>query len=228
MSREQLHQTISDLLETLDNNHNRLILHEERISQLDIDVLRKQCIDLYDAINRLALTGKKAVQSLPEAVGEKTMETNVPEPAVVEKVEVKEEVAEVLKPETKEEKSEESVRKVENKVAKKDTKKADEEPRSIHKKLQEEQEMVSLFEKFNSKPIDSIAKAINISKRFEFQNNLFDGDGAAYKEFIDKIDSASNREAAFQVYHTYKNDLNWTNEDLKDEIKSLLYRKYSE
>ena len=61
MSREELHQRISDLLEMLTVNNNRLSLHEEKLSQLDIDVLRKHCIDLYDSVNKLAIQGKRPI-----------------------------------------------------------------------------------------------------------------------------------------------------------------------
>ena len=87
--------------------------------------------------------------------------------------------------------------------------------------------MLSLFEKFSSKPIDSISKAISIAKRFEFQSEFFDGDAKAYKGFIEALDSAGDREASFEIYHKYKTELKWDNEDLKDELKVLLYRKYA-
>lgn len=211
--RDEIHQTISDLLQTLNINNNRLSLHSEQISELDVDVLRKQCIDLYEAINLLPFANARVEEVISE----------VPEESAEKKVEEAPEIQEVSKEaELKEEAINEAKPEEEPKVEPKN-----EENRSIHMKLQDEAEMVSLFEKFNSKPIDSIAKAITISKRFEFQNNFFDGDAKNYKTFIELIDAAGEREAAFQIYHEYKNKLGWDNEDLKDELKSLLYRKYA-
>ena len=86
--------------------------------------------------------------------------------------------------------------------------------------------MLSLFEKFSSKPIDSIAKGVSVAKRFEFQSAFFDGDNKAYNQFMASLDDAGGREAAFAVYHDYKSKYEWDNEELKDELKSLMYRKY--
>ena len=210
-SREQIHSRISDLLETLNINNNRLSLHAEDISNLDLEVLRKQCIDLYEQIGLLALADSEF--TVPEVKEEivKQVEVNN-SPIVEEHVEVEQE----------ELKEEPSADEVEDQVDLKQ-----EEKRSIHMKHQDEAEMVSLFEKFNSKPIDNISKAITISKRFEFQNNFFEGDAGDYKKFIGLIDAAQDREDAFQIYHEYKNRLGWDNEELKDELKSLLYRKYA-
>ena len=63
MSRENIHSKIDELLELLSIHNGRLSLHAEKLSQLDIDVLRKQCIDLYDQVNLLALKGKIVAKS---------------------------------------------------------------------------------------------------------------------------------------------------------------------
>ena len=86
--------------------------------------------------------------------------------------------------------------------------------------------MLSLFEKYSNKPISSIAKGMSIAKRFEFQNVFFDGDKSGYNTFIIEIDNASNRDEAFRVYKACKVKRNWDNEELKDELKALIYRKY--
>ncbi len=87
--------------------------------------------------------------------------------------------------------------------------------------------MTSLFQKFSSKPINSIPKAISIAKRFEFQSVFFDGEPKAYNTFMAQLDAADGREAAFDIYSEYKNNLNWDNEELKDELKALMYRKHT-
>lgn len=225
--RDKLHQTISDLLQTLNINNNRLSLHTEQLSELDVDVLRKQCIDLYETINLLPHANAKLAQSVP-AEEEETTSQEQHKLIYEEEIRAQDTSSESVKDEFKEELEE--IEELEEPEAPKEEVKVEiqeEENKSIHMKLQDEAEMVSLFEKFNSKPIDSIAKAITISKRFEFQNNFFDGDAKNYKEFIEMIDAAGEREAAFQIYHEYKKKLGWDNEDLKDELKSLLYRKYA-
>jgi hypothetical protein len=208
-SREEIHKSIDELIQQLNIHNNRLSLHEERISQLDVDVLRKQCIDLYEYVNRLALAGKLLAKagkvSQSEQVVEERKQESDPEPTT----EQKEETIEAPVAET----------------SKADAELKPEKQKQGGKKKVDE-EMISLFERYNSKPIDNISKAISISKRFEFQNNFFEGDAQTYKSFIVSLDEAGDREAAFEIYHEHKKRLNWENEELKDELKSLLYRKY--
>ncbi|MBR9918974.1 hypothetical protein GYB29_15190 [bacterium] len=225
-TREEIHNKIDELLGQISLHNNRISLHDEKISQLDVDVLRKHCIDLYDQVNMLVLASRKS-SGVSKQADTKQVEASEPVEETVKeapKAEVKPEplkAEEPAKVETKQEEvKEEPKAKVEEKTASK--------PSSNGKKSEGvDEEMVSLFERYNSKPIDDISKAITISKRFEFQNNFFDGDAAQYKAFIKAIDDAGDRESAFEIYHEHKNRLSWENEDLKDELKSLLYRKYN-
>ena len=214
MSREKSHQKIDELLGLLSINNSRLSLHSERLSQLDIDVLRKQCIDLYEEINKLALLGKnrKKRKQQPD-LNLSVDETIASKPQKQESAPVK-----------KEEKTEP----IEKRVKTVNQKQSNSGQRGRSKQAnQEEDEMLSLFEKFSSKPIASIPKAISVGKRFEFQSNFFEGDSKEYNEFMKKLDEASDREAAFEIYHDYKNKGEWDNEELKDELKALMYRKFS-
>jgi hypothetical protein len=86
--------------------------------------------------------------------------------------------------------------------------------------------MLSLFEKYSNKPILSISEGMSIVKRFEFQNVFFDGGKSDYNLFISALDDASNREEAFKIYTSYKTERNWDQEELMDELKALIYRKY--
>lgn len=188
MSRDKIHEKIDELLGMLSIHNSRLSLHSEKLSQLDIDVFRKHCIDLYDEVNSLALKGK--LKSLKAEAAKK------------EKISAKEDKESVSHTE-------------QNKVA------AMEDPLK-----NENEEMLSLFEKYSNKPISSIAKGMSIAKRFEFQNVFFDGDKSGYNSFITEIDNASNRDEAFEIYKAYKVRGNWDQEELKDELKALIYRKY--
>lgn len=213
MSRDSIHNRIDELLGVLSIHNSRLSLHTEKLSQLDIDVLRKQCIDLYDEVNKLALQGKikskiaaaPAVEDTPEPPKAQTplVAESKPEPTL------EEEIVEVPKAPAPVSKEEKATNPSTNSVANKP-----------------EDEMLSLFEKFSSKPIDSIAKGVSVAKRFEFQSAFFDGDNKAYNKFMASLDDAGGREAAFAVYHDYKSKYEWDNEELKDELKSLMYRKY--
>lgn len=189
MSRDKIHNRIDELLGMLSIHNSRLSLHAEKLSQLDIDVFRKYCIDLYDEVNGLALKGKlKPSENKVVEKEEKTIQKS--KTSIQEKVEKKKEEIKV-------------------KLSKNDN-----------------DEMLSLFEKYSNKPISSIAKGMSIAKRFEFQNVFFDGDKSDYNSFISEIDGVSNRDEAFKIYKAYKTERNWDQEELKDELKALIYRKY--
>lgn len=213
MSRDRSHQRIEELLGTLNINNSRLSLHSEKISQLDIDVLRKQCIDLYEEINKLALQGKVKRATEPKVLTRTDIEVPEPTPDPVASAPVM-----VPEPAKVSDVKEEVVPQAEIEVAP-----------VVEKKIPKpkaDDEMLSLFEKFSSEPIETISKGMSIAKRFEFQSAFFDGDTVEYKNFIQQIDEAGDRDAAFHIYHSYKNKLKWDNEELKDELKALMYRKY--
>jgi len=189
MSRDKIHNKIDELLGMLSIHNSRLSLHSKKLSQLDIDVFRKHCIDLYDEVNGLALKGKL------ESMGNEN----------VEKV-----TAPIEKSETP----------TKQKVAKK------KEDIEVDQSKNDNDEMLSLFEKYSNKPISSISEGMSIVKRFEFQNVFFDGETSDYNSFISALDNASNREEAFEIYKAHKTERNWDQEELKDELKALIYRKY--
>ncbi len=65
MKRNELHNQIDLLLEKLIVNNKNLSAHEGKFSQLETDLLRKQCIELYDAINQLHLVNMMDKSSQP-------------------------------------------------------------------------------------------------------------------------------------------------------------------
>ena len=101
MSRENIHSKIDELLELLSIHNGRLSLHAEKLSQLDIDVLRKQCIDLYDQVNLLALQGKiVAKPSVQKITPQESSSTPAPvEQMITEVVVSKNEITETAKEE---------------------------------------------------------------------------------------------------------------------------------
>ncbi|PCJ62798.1 MAG: hypothetical protein COA58_16690 [Bacteroidetes bacterium] len=212
MSRDNIHNRIDELLGLISIHNSRLSLHSEKLSQLDIDVLRKQCIDLYDQVNMLALQGKiKAkVSSEPEPTSIPKEQVEIPKEVTPPKPVVAIPISEPRR----------GVSSPEPIISEKPKNKP------VPKPLVEE-EMLSLFEKFSSKPISSIPKSISVAKRFEFQSGFFDGEAKDYNQFMKSLDAAGNRESAFEIYHEYKNRLEWGNEDLKDELKALMYRRYT-
>lgn len=218
MSREEVHNRIDELLGVISINNGRLSLHTEKLSQLDIDVLRKNCIELYEQINLLALK--------PEN-DEKIAQSPVSEPSQEVQKEVTKVEPESNNPPAADPVIEEPLKKVEEVEPKESS-----EPKSTEKPVKQvqgylpDEEMQSLFERFSNKPIESIAKALSVAKRFEFQSGLFEGNADTFKTFLQELDTAADREGAFAVYHKYKMEYKWDNDELKDELKALMYRKY--
>lgn len=209
MSREKTHVRIEELLAALSLQNDRLSLHPENLSSLDIELLRSNCIKLYENILQLENSSIEV-----DTTALKKEDTNVAIPKFVPIVEPQEESAldeTSGELETEPEAVKEQVQKEVNKVA---------------KRHEPEEEMLSLFEKFSSKAIVSIPRAISVAKRFEFQTEFFEGDSTEYKNFMKSLDEAEGREEAFEIYHAFKEKLQWDNEDLKDELKALMYRKY--
>mgnify|MGYP000142902130 CR=1 FL=1 len=56
--------------------------------------------------------------------------------------------------------------------------------------------------------------------QFRLHHNQFNS------EDFYEIDGVSNRDEAFKIYKAYKTERNWDQEELKDELKALIYRKY--
>ena len=59
MDRKSIHEKIAELTELININNNRLFLHDDKIAQLEIDVLRKNVIELYEQINLLHINNLK-------------------------------------------------------------------------------------------------------------------------------------------------------------------------
>jgi len=88
--------------------------------------------------------------------------------------------------------------------------------------------VINLADKLKDTPIKELVKAISISKKFEFINELFQGNAEAYKTCLTAVESAGTFEQAANylesnVVDTYAwND----NEDLAAEFFLLVKRRY--
>ena len=91
MDRKSIHEKIAELTELININNNRLFLHDDKIAQLEIDVLRKNVIELYEQINLLHINNlkSKALVTLTSANNDKIALENfeVEEPTPVSKKE---------------------------------------------------------------------------------------------------------------------------------------------
>ena len=272
MKRNELHNQIDLLLEKLIVNNKNLSAHEGKFSQLETDLLRKQCIELYDAINQLHLVNMMDKSSQP-VIDLQTKEAEIKE---IKREEVKAEpilepVIKVEMPtsivEIEEEKVEPEIEPIVEKiqipvveikstpsyepqrfepVAEKpiavvvpDIKPKVEEKsildkiteaksgNSLHETLSSKKEENELSHRFANSKIASIKSAIDISKRFELQSNLFGGDSNAYNNSLSEMDNASNKENALELFNSFASKYHWKHDnELAMELKSFIYRKY--
>lgn len=273
MNRKELHSQIDSLLDKLAANNTMLKMREGKFSQLETDLLRKQCIELYDAINQLHLVNMMDKNIKPDAeaikleVVKKEPELKKEEPKP-EPEPVKEDVTEEPKisetiitkePETIEITEEKEVIKVAEQksqptfdapkfvpIVEKPApvivppKVAVIEEKSVLDKISETKSNTTLHETISSKKeenelshrfanskIAKIKDAIDISKRFEMQSNLFGGDSNAYNISISELEIAGDKESALELFNRFSTRYHWkADNELALELKSFIYRRY--
>jgi len=329
MNRTDIHNQIDNLIQRLESNHEALKTNKGDRSLLEIDILRKLCIDLYEQINQLRLLNKLPITPEPLRFIEDELEENedidielehqeyikipdvtellipqiedepllplqeieptldeeiyeeVQEPLIPEIVQVENNHVEIdLEPEEDELEPEAEVKTesetehvdilqeivaepvkvtVVEKVSrdyeslkfipivekpvpvfstplkpindeKSVLEKVSEQQRdtsSIHQSISIPKDEKELLEKFLSAKIAKITNAIDISKRFELQNNLFGGDSQSYSRAVLALEEAETKEKALTIYTELASKYKWDKEnELVQELKSFIYRKY--
>lgn len=247
MDKKKLHHEIENLIERI-AFLNEDFTNKDDISQLEIDVLRKYCIDLYDVVNKLGLASKisqaQKKKSAEPAKFEKVVneEKKDSEPilGVIEEEpqlepttpQIKEPIIEAPQPIVVEPKIEE---KIEPKIIE-PVKELPKEPqdkmipletqRFISSLMDSGNSNKSLFEKYKTSPIDSVSQGISVLKRFEYQSGLFKGNVEAYNSFLNQIETAGSLTNAVKILNDNKKLFNWEDEILEAEINTLVYRRY--
>ncbi|MFM6983400.1 MAG: hypothetical protein ACKOXF_04650 [Chitinophagaceae bacterium] len=100
---------------------------------------------------------------------------------------------------------------------------------SLNAKLSmNKQPVVNIAEKSKETPITDLAKAISISKKFEFIKGLFEGDGESYKTAISALQQSASYQDAINYLDTQvRSRYDWSdNEDLSKELLTLLKRRF--
>lgn len=250
--RKQLHELIHQLCNKLEQT-NAHLQFESDVSMLDIDLLRKTSIDIYDAINQLRLVKHQApLVQYPDH----SEEAEHIAPATTKWIEV-----EMLKEET----LPSEISKIElpimgdyseketpigegdsnNEV--KETVKPEEQnvggQVSAPVELKEEVEVQSrnkglaempafelpsdLASRFQGTPILDLKKAISIAKKFEYINSLFNKDASHYDQVIHNMNHSSDLKEAWKLFATAKQIYNWDDEDKNYlELADLIRRRF--
>lgn len=250
MTIQELHQKIDSTLNHIQYLNSDFDQKNTEISQLELDLMRKYCIELYDLVNKMGLAAKvknaqlKMTQTPPEKEVKKEVvvepqqefkekTVNEPEPILKEvdkqlpKEEEKElEVVKVVQYETPD--VETPIEKVLPPIEPQDKLTTPASQEFVKKIMQSTPSNQSLFEKYKSSPISSVTKAISVLKRFEFQSALFKSDVDAYNEFVSSLEQAGSLAKAVELFHQGKRNYQWEEETLELEIMTLIYRRYME
>jgi hypothetical protein len=256
MERKELHRKISELTELISVNNNRLFLHDDKIAQLEIDLLRKNAIELYEQINMLHIANLRLKEEAqltradkdsnaiaPELdimVGEETVAEGDNEVTISEKKEViPVEIKPVIEPKEEMElpiqgfvvEGVETKPQPQIKLFEVIEEKV-EAPKShplVEKLSKDKTEKTNVYEKHRLSKIDSIKKSISILKKYEYQNQLFGKDSKAYSEAIEMLDQAAGLEVAISlIENSLAKKFNWSKDDvLIEELKELVMRRHS-
>ena len=171
---------------------------EGPVPAIEIDIVLEKIRNLYTDVSKLKELNLPAAKPAAEPA-----KVQVVEPAKQDKVQ-----------------EEKTMVKPENKVT--------EEPATIADKFKGEKKFINerfgdngnrqdLSSKLQSKPIRDIGTSLGLNDRFKLINELFNGDKDSYLQTIDKLDSASNFNEAFNYI---SNSYDWDMED--DSVQMLL------
>ncbi|MBI1222680.1 MAG: hypothetical protein GC180_08765 [Bacteroidetes bacterium] len=222
--RNSLHQNITHLLNEI-NTLNQDMHGRNDLSVLDIDLMRKHVIDLYEQVNQLRLVMKEEVEV--EDMVEVEVEIEAAEtpvemaPPIVEEIEKP--IAESNTEETPStENVEEVVQEPIEKIKEPEPKAKKETSTDSH-----EEEPNDLASKFSNTPISDLKQAISIAKKFEMINSLFGGDVQMYSLAIHHINNLQSGDDAFTYLHQMKQERHWDEEDKNFmELANLVRRRF--
>jgi DNA-binding Lrp family transcriptional regulator len=238
MTRDQIHNRIKELVELIEINHSRIYLNDSDL-KLDLEQLRGHVVDLYTCVDQLGIssnekgTAPKAnkktsveVEELPEPKPVTPVDEPKIEPSpdklelIVESIPIKEEEEIVPVPVVQREIDLEEQTPVTERAA------SPKEEKSESKQEQPAGDR-DVYAKLRQKKLDSIKKGISISKRYQFQNELFENSADNYNHSISQLDGAESLEQADQILSEFAIQYSWDEEHvLVEELAVLLQRRY--
>lgn len=213
MKNKEAEQRFRGLLEQIKTRFELMTSSGNTHNDLDRDVLRDEIRELYRCLEQMQEPDKTEDPVILKE--EPVKETPVVQVAD-EKIEEAEELIEEVKKEAKE-----SDKRIEAFVANAEARSSATkvEDNSINSKLSEQMESpVSVVEKISTMPTAKITKIIGLNDKFQFINELFKGDEAAYNDCLKRIESMES----FAEAETYL--INETGTKLKWDPESELYK----
>ena len=224
-NQEKLNQIEESLKKTIEFiQKDSLKLNANFIS----DYLKNKAIEIYNLSN--------------EINAQIHIENKVPEIKIIKKQELEIREEEIKHTTTEVEKKPEPVIVVEEKpipiekaepkkpliVNEEDDEDAEEKVNINEKIAKTQQPVVNIADKLKETPIKELVKAISIGKKFEFINELFEGNADAYKDYIKQLESAGSYENAIAyTENNFTETQAWQeNEKLVLDMMLLIKRRY--
>ncbi len=225
MSKKALLKKLDQIVSEISEIQSRLKKGE--INPIELELLKQQAIKLYtlvvqddapylkqENVEIKAEVNKELVESTPEKL-ESTTKSEAPKDVTPKPVLKAEKVIEET------ENKEVSVKEPSETVKVEEPKKQEPKPESSSKR-----EELKLYEKFHLSGLDSLKKGISVLKKFEYTKALFNDDTDAFNDAIKQLDNQNSGEEAVALLEKWMNEYQWEEENLVDEIKLLLYRRY--
>jgi hypothetical protein len=242
MQKELLAKEINDLMEVIREQQSMVLSHNNRIPQIELDILMGNVRKLYECLIQLnRINSETAAPSIPPVPhqspdmliarvpdGEKPVEApevvapqiTSPPPVPVSRPEPLVTEPEPAGPVISQERTQ-TFTKPQTKAARPAS--LFDEPvtvaekfggsPSLYDKISAGSEDKSLAGRMQKNPVSDLKKSIGINEKFSFINDLFDGDLNAYNEAIEKLNSSTDHQSAMQLLN---NELaaprGWTDE----------------
>jgi len=242
---------IKIILETLSEQYDTISKHQEKIPQIELDIIMANIRKLYERFYDLNNLNSKFAVTPPSEVVQKQVEKQEKESEIIigtliEEVvpeikdnapepfdnKMKKDLFEEIKIVQKEEKpvTAEPPKKIKTEKAKTADLFSSNDKEIIADKFKESPKSVHekiSVEKIGKSTIPSLKSAIGINDKFLFINNLFKGDLHDYNKAIDKLNACDSIELATGILEDLRTTHNWENGDeTYQKLEDIVIRKF--
>ena len=252
----QLLYKIQLQLDEISKTNQQLISENKSASEIEIALLKKQCVDLYETILKLKSAQHKEItettKTIVSPVVEPIEEVKIPLEKIeqnsvsMEEFEIKEaELFSQLEEEIPVQPVNEIIKEVLEEVLlipeEKNEPTLFTEPiiekksnlinlphseQSLHQKISENRQF-DIHERINESKVDSLKSAIGLNKKIAFVNDLFKENTVEYAKAIDKLNSAIDLNESMRFFNELKHQYSWNNDNENVvELEQLIQKRF--
>ena len=253
MNSIQLLHKIQLQINEISKINEQLISENNSANEIDIALLKQQCVALYETILKLKSAPQTEIEETPKALVEKTFkptevvdiinEKEEQNSVSMEEFEIKE--AEIFSQIEEEIPVNEIIKKVFEEVIAVSEEKVEPtlftEPiiekksnlinlphseQSLHQKISENKQF-DINERINESKVDSLKSAIGLNKKIAFVNELFNENTVEYAKSIDKLNSAIDLNEAMLFFNELKHQYSWSSDNENViELEQLIQKRF--